>query len=90
MSIRESALSPPMFKKIWEEHPERCPPMTSWKMNLRLCINLTPDFKGFYEHFKKTMDDASVYESDITGDENHFVEDFPITIQRWAYKTSRP
>ncbi len=83
MSIRESALSPPMFKKIWEEHPEHLPPDDLLEYELTFVHKFNPGTsKDFINTFKKTMDYASVYNSDIMGDENHFVEDSPMTTTR--------
>jgi hypothetical protein len=77
--IRECALSPNIFRKIWEAYPDHFPPEDQLEYELTFTYKFNPStVRDFIGVFRQTMDYAKVYDSDIIGDENQLVEDSPM------------
>lgn len=80
IAIRESALSPVMFKKIWEEYPENLPPKDVLEYDLTFKYRFNPSSTSdFINVFTKTMEYAKVYEYDIIGGENSITQEQDMT-----------
>jgi hypothetical protein len=71
-AIKESALNPSIFKKIKGDFPDDIPDDEAFDWHLKNKYKFNPaSIKDFIVVFKKTMDFAKVYKSDIVPDENN-------------------
>jgi hypothetical protein len=64
--IREAALKPEMFQKLWEAHEDKLPVDHVLEYELKKDHNFNPNSVfEFIKIFKETLDFAKVYESDM-------------------------
>lgn len=73
--IKEAALKPAIFRKIYDAYPSGLPVEHTLDWELKTKYKFNPDsVKDFLKIFNKTLDYAKVYKSGIMGEQNNATE----------------